>query len=73
MKTLILLTRCHVCHRALAAVTVGASRAATWLPIDDNVIDLDAEPLLWCDRCQAPLPVAPSVLAVAGDESAVTP
>lgn len=63
MKTLILLSRCPACHRPLAAVTVGESRAATWLPIEDQVIDLAAEPLTWCPDCQAPLPVAPVVRA----------
>ena len=61
MKTKILLTRCPSCHRALAAVTVGESRAATWLPITDNVIDLAGDALTWCDRCAAPLPIAPAV------------
>ena len=61
MKTLILLSRCPSCHRQLAAVTVGTSRAASWLPIDDNVIDLAADALTWCPSCSTPLPVAPAV------------
>ena len=73
MKTRILLTRCPRCHRPLAAVTVGESRAATWLRIDDGVIDLDADALTWCDRCAAPLPIAPSVQAGTMLTEAVTP
>ena len=69
MKTRILLTRCPSCHRPLAAVTVGESRAATWLPVDDDVIDLDGDALTWCPDCKAPLPAAPSPM----DKSAVTP
>ena len=61
MKTRILLTRCPSCHRPLAAVTVGDSHAAQWYAIADNVIDLAGDALTWCDRCAAPLPVAPAV------------
>ena len=63
MKARILLTRCPRCQRALAALRIGDSRAAQWLPIDDNVIDLAGDALLWCPSCQAPLPAAPSVQA----------
>ena len=63
MNARIMLTSCPRCHRALAAVTVGESRAATWLPITDGVIDLDADALTWCPDCQAPLPIAPVVRA----------
>ena len=60
-KQLILLTRCPSCHRQLAAVTVGESRAAQWYAIDDNVIDLAGDALTWCPSCSTPLPVAPAV------------
>ena len=72
MKARILLTRCPRCHRGLAALRIGESRAPSWLPIDDNVIDLAGDALTWCPSCQAPLPAAPSVQAAAGDESAAT-
>ena len=61
MNARILLARCPSCHRPLAAVTPGESRAAAWLRIDDGVIDLDGDALTWCDRCAAPLPIAPTV------------
>ena len=73
MKTRILLTRCPSCHRPLAAVTVGDSHAAQWLPITDGVIDLAGDALTWCPDCQAPLPVAPAVGAGTMLTEAVTP
>ena len=60
MNATITISSCPRCHRPLAAVTVGASRAAQWLPVDDNLIDLAGDALTWCDRCKAPLPVGAS-------------
>ena len=73
MKQLLYLTRCPTCARPFAALRNGASRAWSWLPIDDNVINLAGDALTWCDRCDAPLPIAPAVQAIAVDESAVQP
>ena len=63
MNATIKLSYCPRCHKPLAAVTPGESRAAAWLPIADQVIDLAAEPLTWCPDCKSPLPVAPVVRA----------
>ena len=60
MNATIKLSYCPRCHKPLAAVTPGESRAATWLRIDDGVIDLAGDALTWCDRCAAPLPVGAS-------------
>ena len=72
MKATLTISTCPRCHRALAALRIGASRAVSWLRIEDNQVDLGAVPLTWCPDCSQPLPAAPSVQAAAVDESAVT-
>lgn len=65
MNARIQLTQCPHCRRPLAAVTVGSSNAVQWLPIDDHVIDLAAEPLVFCPFCRTALPCLNFVPAAA--------
>ena len=78
MNATITLSFCPRCNWPLAALRVGDARAVSWLRIEDQVIDLGAVPLAFCPFCRAALPVlnfvpAAAAVAVAGDESAVTP
>lgn len=58
MKQTVLLTTCPKCQRPLAALTVGDAHAVQWHAITDNVIDLGADPLLWCPSCNVALPAS---------------